>query len=369
LKEVKVTSMRLGYFTMPLHPPTSDPAQTLADDLEQIVTLDRLGYVEAWIGEHFTSIWENIPCPDLFIASALARTEQIILGTGVSCLPNHHPVMLAERIAQLDQMARGRFYWGIGAGSLADDFALFDVDSERQEHRQLAREIVDTILALWDGPRPGLYEHRRWRFRLPQPRDENGPKLHLQPYQRPHPPIAVAGLSTRSDMLTFAGERGWIPMSINLVPTPTLVAHWQTYAASAQEAGRSPDRGSWRIARDVYVGETPAEARREALDGVLGRDSRDYFLPGLRRAKMLSLFKADPAMPDDDITLDYLLDKIWVVGDVDEVVDKLHQLYDDVGGFGTLLVMGHEWTPRTKWLQSMTLMAEEVVPRLRTLVA
>jgi alkanesulfonate monooxygenase SsuD/methylene tetrahydromethanopterin reductase-like flavin-dependent oxidoreductase (luciferase family) len=354
---------------MPLHPPNTDPAETLADDLEQIVTLDRLGYVEAWIGEHFTSVWEDIPCPDLFIAQALACTENIVLGTGVSCLPNHHPVMLAQRIAQLDQMARGRFYWGIGAGSLADDFRLFDVDNEHQEHRQLTREILETVLALWNDPRPGVYEHRRWRFTIPEPWDDNSPRLHLKPYQRPHPPIAVAGLSTRSDMLTLAGERGWIPMSINLVPVPTLASHWQTYAESAQHAGRVPDRMTWRIARDVYVGATPEEARCEALEGTLGRDSRDYFLPGLRRAKMLNMLKADLAMPDDAVTLEYLLNDIWIVGDVEEVTRRLRQIYEYVGGFGTLLVMGHEWTPREKWLRSMKLMANEVVPRLRKLIS
>ncbi len=361
--------MRLGYFTMPLHPPNTDPTQTLADDLEQIVTLDRLGYVEAWIGEHFTSVWEDIPCPDLFIAYALARTENIVLGTGVSCLPNHHPVMLAHRIAQLDHLARGRFYWGIGAGSLADDFRLFDVDNEHQEHRQLTREILDTVLTLWNDPRPGVYEHRRWRFTVPEPRDDNGPRLHLKPYQRPHPPISVAGLSPRSDMLTLAGERGWIPMSINLVPVSTLVSHWQTYAESAQRAGRVPDRKTWRIARDVYVGATQEEARREALEGTLGRDSRDYFLPGLARGKMLNMLKADLAMPDDAVTLQYLLDYIWVVGDVEEVTRRLHQIYEEVGGFGTLLVMGHEWTPREKWLRSMQLMANEVMPGLRKLIS
>ncbi len=62
--------MEVGYFTMPLHPPDSDITQTLDDDLEQLVTLDELGYKEAWIGEHFTSVWENIPAPDLFIAKA-----------------------------------------------------------------------------------------------------------------------------------------------------------------------------------------------------------------------------------------------------------------------------------------------------------
>jgi len=357
--------MRLGYFTMPLHPPGADPARTLAEDLEQVVTLDRLGFAEAWIGEHFTSAWEDIPCPDLFIAQALARTENIVLGTGVSCLPNHHPVMLAQRIAQLDQMARGRFYWGIGSGGFPGDFELFDVDTEAFEQRSLTREVLDTVLMLWNAPRPGLYEHRRWRFRVPEPRQDIGLELHMKPYQQPHPPIGVAGIGPRSDMLTLAGERGWIPMSINLVPTPTLRAHWQTYAESAQRAGRTPERRSWRIARDVYVGETAEQARRQAFDGVLGRDCREYVLPALRNAKMLIVLKGDPAVPDEAVTLEYLYENIWIVGDVEEVTRKLHRLHQDVGGFGTLLVIGHEWTPREEWVRSMTLLADEVVPRLR----
>ena len=60
--------MRVGYFTMPLHPPGADPGRTMADDLEQLVFLDQLGFEEAWVGEHITAEWENIPCPDLFIA-------------------------------------------------------------------------------------------------------------------------------------------------------------------------------------------------------------------------------------------------------------------------------------------------------------
>src|SRR5919197_4483980 len=132
--------MQLGYFTMPLHPPGASPADTLAHDLDQLETLDRLGLAEAWIGEHITAEWENIPCPDLLIAQALARTKTIVLATGVTCLPNHSPVMLAQRIAQLDQMAQGRFYWGIGSGGFAGDFVLFDVDSEALEQRGLTRD-------------------------------------------------------------------------------------------------------------------------------------------------------------------------------------------------------------------------------------
>ena len=125
--------MEVGYFTMPLHPPGSDIAKTLDDDLDQIVTLDGLGYKEAWIGEHFTTVWENIPAPDLFIAKALGLTENIVLGTGVTCMPNHNPFMIAHRIAQLDQMARGRFHWGVGSGGFPGDFEVFGFDPSTGE--------------------------------------------------------------------------------------------------------------------------------------------------------------------------------------------------------------------------------------------
>ena len=76
---------------MPLHPPGSDTTKTLDDDIEQMVILDELGYKEAYVGEHFTFTWENIPSPDLFIAKAAAMTENIVFGTGITCMPIHNP--------------------------------------------------------------------------------------------------------------------------------------------------------------------------------------------------------------------------------------------------------------------------------------
>ena len=101
--------MHVGYFVDPIHPAGSDFTKTIHDDLDQIVTLDKLGYTEAWIAEHYTAAWENIPSPELFIAQAIAMTENIVLGTGVTSLPNHNPFHLAHRIAQLDHQAKGRF--------------------------------------------------------------------------------------------------------------------------------------------------------------------------------------------------------------------------------------------------------------------
>jgi alkanesulfonate monooxygenase SsuD/methylene tetrahydromethanopterin reductase-like flavin-dependent oxidoreductase (luciferase family) len=357
-------AVQVGYFTMPLHPPGSDPAETLAMDLDQVVALEELGYAEAWIGEHVSSVWENIPAPDLLIAQALAVTSRIKLGTGVNCLPNHSPLMLAQRVAQLDQMARGRFYWGIGSGGFPGDLEMMDLDTANFQQRGLTREILDEVLYLWDAPAPGVRDGSRWRYRVPARDPEIGVELHMRPYQRPYPPIGVAGIGPRSDMLTLAGERGWIPMSINVVTTPVLKMHWQTYSESAARAGQTADRRRWRICRDVYIGETPEQARRDVVDGVLGRDWTDYFLPVLKRTNTLMGPKVDPSMPDEAVTPEYLVENLWIVGDVDEVTAKLRRLYDDVGGFGTLLVIGHEWRRGDRWHRSMARLVDEVLPRL-----
>ena len=174
--------MKLGYFTMPLHPPGSNVTQTLADDLDQIVTLDRLGYHEAWIGEHFTFEWENIPSPDLVIAQALGMTENIILGTGVNCMPNHNPMMLAHRVAQLDHMAKGRFYWGIGSSSTPGDYEMFGFDPETDDRRSYTKEALEIILKVWEDPKPGTYEGNGWSFKIPERVDDIGLAFHMTPY-------------------------------------------------------------------------------------------------------------------------------------------------------------------------------------------
>ncbi|MDA1296636.1 MAG: LLM class flavin-dependent oxidoreductase [Chloroflexi bacterium] len=357
--------MKLGFFTMPLHPPGANLTETLKSDLDQIVKLDALGYSEAWIGEHFTAQWENIPSPELFIAQALGLTKQIRLGTGVTCVPNHHPFVLAHRLAQLDHMAEGRFNWGIGTGSFPGDTEVFGYnEGGGVDSRAYTRAAVETVLKIWSDPKPGVYESPWWRFTIPEPQDDIGLRAHVTPYQKPHPPIGVAGVSPNSSTLKMAGQRGWIPMSINLTPPSLLKTHWDAVEAGAIEAGRTPDRSLWRVAREVFVAETTAEARRIARNGVIARDFEDYFLRILPKGGMLGIMKNDPDMPDSDVTVDYLIDNVFIVGSVDEVTQKLCDLQGELGGFGTLLAMGHEWDPYEPWLESMRALAEEVAPKV-----
>ena len=360
--------MRYGYFMMPMHPPGSVLADTLDLDLRQIERLEQLGYEEAWIGEHFTAEWENIPSPELFIAAALQRTTTIKLGTGVSCLPNHNPFHLAHRIAQLDHMARGRFLFGIGSGGFIGDFQVVDIDPRSGRQRQVTVDIIDTVLKLWEDPTPGPYAKDDWKFTVPEPDLEIAKHVHVRPFTQPHPPIAVAGVSEKSDTLVLAGERGWIPMSINMVPTRVLKTHWQGVEEGARRSGRTPSRSEWRVARTVHVAETSEQARREALEGAPGRDFSRYFIPMMKKTGRISGLKVDPAMSNDDITPEYLADNIWIVGDPDEVARKLRAIYDEVGGFGAVLALAADWGGSGEvWDRSMRLFAEEVMPKLADL--
>ncbi|HEV7801390.1 MAG TPA: LLM class flavin-dependent oxidoreductase, partial [Burkholderiales bacterium] len=124
--------MKLGYFTMPIHPPGRNYTQTLKEDREAILLADRLGFVEAFIGEHVTDVCETIPSCLSFIASVAHDTKQIRLGSGTLNLPNSHPAQVAAHVAMIDHILEGRFVLGIGPGGLRSDWEVFgNLDADR----------------------------------------------------------------------------------------------------------------------------------------------------------------------------------------------------------------------------------------------
>ena len=136
--------MRLGLFMMPLHPSYRAIADCYDRDIDQLVLADKLGFDEAWLGEHFTEKWENAPSPDLLIAKALALTERIRFGTGVTLLGMHEPVYLAPRVAMLEHLARGGGDErnGLGGRDLDDDLVEGDL-----LHLAAAAALLDHDLA------------------------------------------------------------------------------------------------------------------------------------------------------------------------------------------------------------------------------
>ncbi len=350
---------------MPLHPPEKLTAQAYDEDLELVVLADQLGYKEAWIGEHISLPWENIAASELFIAKALPLTERIIFGTGVVLLAQHHPVNVASRIACLDHLAHGRLYFGIGSGGAASDAELLNIVPA--ERGSMTREAIDIILKVWTEEPPFEYKGKYWQVKLEHSYPDKGLGVLLKPYQKPYPPIAVAGLSPESSTLRLAGERGWIPMSSNFLPEWILQSHWKAVEEGAAAVGKTVDRKTWRIAREVYVADTTEEAREYALNGAMARAFEEYFLRSLRHSNRLGLFKRDKTMPDDQVTVEYLTDQIWIVGDPEECIRKIRTLYEAVGGFGTLLMICHDWDTKEKWIRSMELFANKVMPALAEL--
>ena len=360
--------MKFGLFMMPLHPPGRPPAETYDEDLELVRRADRLGFSEIWIGEHMMLPWENMPTPELFIARALGETEQIAFGTGVVLLHFHDPVQVAHRIAMLDHMAKGRFMFGIGSGGTPSDAEMLRIDPDAGAQRDRMMESIDLILSIWENG-PTDYDGHFYSTRKPQDRPEMEVAFHLQPYQQPHPPIAVAGASVRSSTLEMAGERGWIPLSASLVHASQLGANWESIAAGAARGGRTPSRTDWRIAKQVYVAETTERARKEALEGALARDFTDYWMKLIGNSpRGVGTFKYDPDIPDEDVTPEYMLDNYWIVGDPEYCVEKVREMHDVSGGFGTLLVQTDDWgNGNAQFYRSMELLATEVLPAIEDL--
>ena len=356
--------MEFGLFMMPLHPPHRALAEGYARDVAQIVLADRLGFREAWVGEHLTERWENAPAPDLLLAQALVQTTAIKLGTGVTLLALHNPVYLAHRLAMLDHLARGRFQWGIGGGAIPTDLALFGLDvTNPAAVRARSAEVLEVVLALWASDGRFTYRGKFFDIEAPVFDAVKDRGYYMKPYQRPHPPIAVAASTPKSDSMRLAGERGWIPMSSSLLSRPYLADHWKLVEDGAATVGRAADRHQWRIARDVLVGPTPALARERAR-AVLGRNYEWNQRPNRLGTVQMTSTKLDPAMPDEAVTVDYLMDNVWIVGDPSECVERIEQLHEESGGFGTLLSITTDADDAGWDHESLRLLMERVAPRV-----
>jgi alkanesulfonate monooxygenase SsuD/methylene tetrahydromethanopterin reductase-like flavin-dependent oxidoreductase (luciferase family) len=359
--------MKFGMFMVPLHPPRRSFAESYERDIELIVQADRLGVHEAWVGEHITEMWENAPVPELLIAEALGKTDNIVMGTGVTMLPLHHPVDTAHRIAMLDHMARGRFYWGIGVRSLATDLHLYGIEYQHMDEvRERGREALEIILGLWAAEDGHFgYEGKYYQVHAPDTDPKLERRLYYKPYQKPHPPIGVAASSIKSGTARLAGEKGWIPMSTGLL-AHDLKDHWQLVEDGATSTGQVADRSQWRVSKEVYVGETPKSAREEARI-VLGQPFTEHRWLNQRVQGTLARYKKDPSMPDEAVDVDYMLDNVWIVGDPQECTDQIRQLYEDVGGFGCLLVITQDPDDHSLMQRSTRLLMEEVAPLLKDL--
>jgi alkanesulfonate monooxygenase SsuD/methylene tetrahydromethanopterin reductase-like flavin-dependent oxidoreductase (luciferase family) len=357
--------VKLGMFTMPFHHPTKDYAQLLEEDRQAVILADRLGFSEAYVGEHFSSWSERITSPLIFLATVIPLTKQIRLGTGVLNLPQVHPGLVAAHAAMFDQLSGGRFIMGIGPGGLVSDLELFDV-GQAELRPQMVQESIDIVLRLWAQDPPYEINGRFWKFAL---KDAIWPEFKVgyipRPLQQPHPPIAISIITPNSSTAKVAGEKGWIPMSGNFFHRRYLRGHWEKYAEGCEAVGRRPDPAMWRVSRSVLVTETDAEAEDYLADPDSGLSFYyKFFIHSFSRGrKALFMIKPDVDLPDEATTVDAVKRGMIIAGSPSSVLDQLVALREEIGDFGTLLMAGHDWDRPPLWQRSMELLATRVMPR------
>jgi alkanesulfonate monooxygenase SsuD/methylene tetrahydromethanopterin reductase-like flavin-dependent oxidoreductase (luciferase family) len=268
----------------------------------------------------------------------------------------------------LDHLSGGRLNFGVAASGLPSDWAMFRVDGMSGANREMTREALEIILKLWMSEEPFDFDGKYWKVSKPETMF-GFLKPHIKPLQAPHPPIGVAGLSKNSDTLKLAGERGFIPMSLNLNPG-YVKSHWDSVEVGAARTGRTPNRADWRLVREIFVADTDEEAWRLSVGSMMGRMMGEYFLPLLSNFGFKEYLKHAPEVPDSDVTVDYCARHNWLIGSPETVARRIEEVYQDVGGFGSLLVFGFDYAENPQaWHNSLRLIAEEVKPRVAHLQA
>ncbi|MBI3735546.1 LLM class flavin-dependent oxidoreductase, partial [Candidatus Sumerlaeota bacterium] len=251
--------LRFGIFLAPFHPPEENPTLALRRDLELVEYMDWLGYDEAWFGEHHSAGFEIIASPEIFIAAAAERTKHIRLGTGVSSLPYHHPLMLADRIMMLDHLTRGRVMFGVGPGSLPSDAFMMGIDPLKQ--RDQMDEAIGVLVPLLRGEK---VTHKSDWFELKEAR------LQLAPYSQPHVEMCVASTISPAGARA-AGKHGLGLLSIGATSQGgfnALAMNWKICEHRAKEFNQTVRREQWRLVGPMHIAETREKARENVKFGL-----------------------------------------------------------------------------------------------------
>jgi limonene 1,2-monooxygenase len=335
--------LRNGIFLAPFHPLDEDPTLCIRRDLELVEYLDRLGYEEAWVGEHHSAGFEIIASPEVFIAAAAERTKRIRLGTGVVSLPYHQPLMAANRIIQLDHQTQGRVMFGVGPGLLPSDAFAMGIDPATQRDRMA--ESIEVILKLFAGER--VTQKSDW-FTLVDA------MCQLRPYTWPHPEICVASSVTPSGG-KLAGRHGFGMLCVAATQAggyDALGINWKIANEVAHEHGRKMDPERLRLVGPVHI----AETREEAFKNIeFGFDKwREYF------AAIAAV--AGRQATENQSTEDLVKQGVIVVGTPDDAIAQIRRLQAKQGEFGCFLQLAHNWANFEATKKSYDLWQRHVTP-------
>jgi alkanesulfonate monooxygenase SsuD/methylene tetrahydromethanopterin reductase-like flavin-dependent oxidoreductase (luciferase family) len=270
-----------------------------------------------------------------------------------------------------DHLAQGRFILGVSPGALTSDAeALGILDQDRNK---MFAEAIDVILAIWAGGPPYDIDLPENRYKVSTARTmapELGVGYMGKPYQQPRPEIVGTVVAPFSPGVKLMGERDFHPLSANFLLSQHLKSHWENYCKGRAQAGMQAKVADWRVARAVFVHDHDDVAAQYARYDAKSpyRFYYQQMRAKMKRGKRLYVFKSHKDQPDDEITLDYVMEHCVIYGSVAKVVDAILALRQEIGDFGELVYAGMDWVEPALNKRSMQLMAEQVMPRVNAAI-
>jgi limonene 1,2-monooxygenase len=337
-------ALRFGLFFAPFHSAGLNPTYAFERDLMLAEHLDRLGFEEIWFGEHHSGAMEMVSAPELMIAAAAQRTKYIRLGTGVKSLPFHNPFMLAEAMAQLDHMTRGRAMFGIGPGALPSDVHMLGIEMDQIRTRM--DDGLDVIVDLMKGAtvtRKSDWYHLR------------DARLHVGCFTKPFMEMAVTSVRSPAGVVA-AGRHGLGVLTLGPVTDAALEHHvenWHIYEAECAKHAHVPDRAKWRITVIMHLADTREKAYADSEWGF--PEWIDYTHDVVPATAAFPRGVAKPAQFCND-------NQLGIVGTPDDAIRELERIRQKLGGMGAVLVFGNDLAPWPAQLRSFELISEFVKP-------
>jgi len=341
-------TLKFGTFMAPFHCPTGkNPTTAYQRDLEVIQHMDKLGFDEAWVGEHHSCGHELIPDPMTFIAWAAAQTEHIKLGTGVVSLPYHNPLWVADRALFLDRLLRGRFMLGLGPGALPTDATMIGITPEEQRHA--FEEDVDVLMAILRGE---TVTAKTKRYNLVEAHTQYAPYSDFD--------VVVAAIASPTGPRA-AAKNGVGLMSVGATAASgfdALGLHWDVMEERAPAFGHSPNRSQWRLCGPMHLAETKEQAIEDVRYGL--DDWCDYTQDVLAAPHFRAVGKSF------EERIEWINESgLGVIGTVDDAIAQVDRLEKQSGGFGSYLLIHHEWARHAATLKSYQLFADHVMPKFQ----
>lgn len=332
------------------------PAEYYERILQQIERAEALGYHSAWFGEHHYCAY-SFGAPAVMATAAAGRTRRIRLGTGVSLLPIHHPIRLAEEYATLDLVSGGRLEYGVGRGFLRHALDLFGIDEDESTERY--REALALILRAWTSPGPFSFEGRFYRV--------SDYQFFPPPLQRPTPPIFASATLT-PESFVWTARQGFHLATACFVPNKQGVRSGvELYRKTLVESGHDPATREVAGVFQMYCGESHREAHATAGPRVIRY--LDFFgsidAKSPHRSKAYAHHLAGTKNMFDGVTSEMLdAQQLLLISDSKGLIERIEWAKEYYGLSYFLLEVGQGGLPHARVVESLERFAREVMPHV-----